>query len=97
MIWYDLRMETSEVSLHLFKVFDAVKSHAGWLTAKQIADHSGVAGRTARAHASRLVSLGIFDVAEVFPAHRYRLSALAEKRNKAMFLRLEGARAVFGA
>jgi DNA-binding IclR family transcriptional regulator len=89
-------MEMNEISLHLLKVFEAARSHAGWLTAKEIADRSGVAARTARAHASRLVSLGIFDIAEVFPAHRYRFSALAEKRNKAMFQRLENARVVFG-
>jgi predicted ArsR family transcriptional regulator len=89
-------METSEVTLPLFKVFDAAKAHAGWLTAKDIADRAEVAGRTARAHASKLVALGIFDVAEVSPGHRYRFSGLARKRNRAMLQRLEAARAVFG-
>ena len=89
-------METNEISLHLVRVFELAKAHPGWLTAKEIADRAGVAGRTARAHAAKLVQLGIFDVAEVFPGHRYRLSELAVKRNKPMLQRLEAARMVFG-
>jgi DNA-binding IclR family transcriptional regulator len=88
-------METSEISLHLLKVFDAVKTHGGWLTNKEVAKLSGVAPRTARAHTARLVAVGLFDLAEVFPAHRYRLSALADKRNKAMMQRIDAAREVF--
>jgi hypothetical protein len=94
-VWRDWAMETNEVSLHLVKVFDAAKSHGGWLTSKRLAELSGVAPRTSRAHARRLVDLGMFDLAEVFPGHRYRLSALAEKRNKAMFQRLDNARDAF--
>jgi DNA-binding IclR family transcriptional regulator len=88
-------METSEISLHLLKVFDAVKHHGGWITNAEIAKAAGVAPRTARAHSAKLVSSGLFDLAEVFPAHRYRLSDLAEKRNKAMLNRIDAARAVF--
>ena len=91
-----MNMETNEVSIHLLKVFEAAKAHGGWLTAKEIAQRSGVAPRTGRAHANRLVALGIFDVAEVFPGYRYRLSALAENRNRAMLQRLAKARAAFG-
>jgi predicted ArsR family transcriptional regulator len=89
-------METNEISLHLVKVYEAVKSSGGWMTAREIADRSGVAGRTARAHAARLVALGVFDQAEVFPGHRYRVSSLADKRNKAFVQRLTEAKSVFG-
>ena len=88
-------METSEISFHFLNVFDAAKNHEGWLTSKELARIAGVADRTARAHAARLVSLGLFDLAEVFPGHRYRFSALADKRNKAMITRLDVARNVF--
>ena len=96
--WHDVArcgMETNEISLHLVRVFESARTHSGWLTAKEIADRAGVAGRTARAHSAKLVALGIFDVAEVFPGHRYRLSELAEKRNKAFVQRLEAARLIF--
>ena len=89
-------METNEVSWHLLKVYDAVRNHGGRLTAKEIAKLSGVAYRTARSHAAKLVSLGLFDLAEGFPAHRYQLSKVADKRDKAMILRLDAAREAFG-
>lgn len=67
------------------------------MTANDIAAAtSGIAARTVRAHLVRLVNLGLVDQAEVFPAHRYRLSDKAEKRNKAYLLRLLGAFDVFG-
>lgn len=53
--------------------------------------------RTARQHTRRLVDLGVLDMAEVFPAHRFRLSAKADKRKRAYLARLERACEVFGA
>lgn len=91
-----MAMEKNEISLHQLRIFEFVKEHSGWLTARDIAKGSGVAERTARHHATQLVQLGIFDSAEVFPAHRYRLSDKADKRNKSYILRLERARDVFG-
>jgi len=90
-------METNEVSLHQIKVYLAVKASGNdWITAKDIAERASVAPRTARAHALKLVNLGIFDKAEVFPAHRYRLAEMADKRNKGYALRIEQAMQVFG-
>ncbi len=89
--------ETAEVSNHLAKVFLVLKaSPKEWLTAGGIAEKADVAGRTARSHCLRLVNLGIVDQAEVFPAHRYRLSPMASKRNKTMVARIEDAAKVFG-
>ena len=88
-------MEPTKFSVHLWRVFDAARSSGQWLTSRDIAIRSGVAGRTARAHASRLAGLGLFEVAEVFPAYRYRISKLADKRSKAMLQRLEAAGQVF--
>lgn len=88
-------METNEVSHHQIRVFRALKG-GQWFTASEIASATGVAGRTSRAHLRNLTSLGLLDVAEVFPAHRYRLSEKAEKRNAAYMRRLEEAAAVFG-
>ena len=88
-------METNEVSLHQVKVFQCLEA-GEWLTSKEVAERAGVAGRTARAHLLKLVHLGIVDQAEVFPAHRYRLSEMADKRNKAYVQRLHAAMEVFG-
>lgn len=90
-------METNEVSLHQILVYLAVKNAgSAWITAREIAERSGVAPRTARAHSLKLVKLGIFDQAEVFPAHRYRLATTADQRKKGYLLRIEQAMSVFG-
>ena len=89
-------MEKGEVSLHQLKVYLFARDKGSWVTAREIAEGAGVADRTARHHALTLVKLGVFDQAEVFPAHRYRYSEKANKRNKAYMLRLEGAREAFG-
>jgi predicted ArsR family transcriptional regulator len=68
----------------------------GWLTGAEIAKKSGVVPRTVRAHLLKLVNLGLLDVAEVFPAHRYRISEKAEKRNASYIKRLDAAAEVFG-
>jgi len=95
-LWYDSAMESNEISAHLFHVYAFVKRSPGWVTAAQITLGAGVAPRTARAHALRLVLAGVFDQAEVFPGHRYRMAATAAKRNKGYVQRLEQAREVFG-
>lgn len=89
-------MEKNEVSIHEVKVFSAFSSCNGaWKTAAEVAQDAGVATRTARAHCLKLVRLGILDQAEVFPAHRYRLSAKAAKRNVAYHQRIQTAIEVF--
>lgn len=89
-------METSEISIHLCKVFLAIKATNGWAASKDVACSSGVAERTTRAHLLRLVKMGLLDQAEVFPAHRYRFAAKADKRNRAMLQRINGACDIFG-
>lgn len=88
-------MEHNEISLHQLKVFQCVKNAKGWITNNEIAAATNVSPRTARQHTLRLVSLGIFDQAEVFPAHRYRFSEKAKQRNTAYLLRLQKAQEVF--
>lgn len=87
--------ETSEISIHMFRVFSFVANAKRWVTANEIGTNSNVARRTARAHALRLVRSGIFDQAEVFPGHRYRISENASKRNKGFMQRLEQAKEFF--
>jgi hypothetical protein len=91
----EVAMETNEVSLHRLKVYLFVKQAREWLTNEDIAKGAGVAPRTARQHTRGLVGLGILDQAEVFPAHRFKISAKADTRNKAYMLRLERASEVF--
>ena len=91
------RSERNEVSLHEIKVFIALRKQPDeWLTNKEISESSGVAPRTTRVHTLRLVKLGMLEQAEVFPAHRYRWSSKASKRNAAYAQRLEVAAEVFG-
>jgi hypothetical protein len=94
--WYAVAMETNEISEHLFRVYAFVRDQRRWVTAHEITDGANVASRTARAHALRLVKAGIFDQAEVFPGHRYRLAVKADKRNRGFVQRLEQASEVFG-
>lgn len=89
-------VERTEVSVHEVRIYAAAKAAAAWLTSKQLASMADVAGRTARAHALKLVRLGLFDQAEIFPGHRYRLSVLAKKRNVAYVRRLELAADILG-
>ncbi len=88
-------MEKNEVSIQEAKFFVAIQQNAEWSTSRELAEKAGIADRTARAHALKLVRLGLLDVAEVFPAHRYRLSEKANKRNAAYLLRLKHACEVF--
>jgi DNA-binding IclR family transcriptional regulator len=89
-------MERNEISLHEVRVYLALKAAGGWLTNAEVAAAAGVAGRTARLHTLRLARLGVIDQAEVFPAHRFRLSGKAAKRNPAYLQRLDAAVTVFG-
>jgi DNA-binding IclR family transcriptional regulator len=93
----DNSSERSEVSLHEIKVLHALMSNPDkWLTHKEISQTSRVNERTTRAHTLRLVKLGMLEKAEVFPAHKYRWSAKASKRNAAYAQRIEQAIQVFG-
>lgn len=88
-------MEKNEVSIHEVRIFAAM-SDGKWRTVKEIAELSQTARRTAQHHATRYRDLGLVDVAEVYPAHRYRLSEMASKRNASYLKRVETARSVFG-
>jgi FixJ family two-component response regulator len=90
-----MTQETNEVSEHEAKIFSFVKSQGHWVTSKHIAHATQVTERTVQNHVKRLVQLGIFDLAEVFPAHRFRVSEKASKRNIAYLQRLEFACEVF--
>ena len=90
-------MEKNEVSIHEAKLFLALrKAGQKWITSKEVAKASGIRERTARAHLLKLATLGIIECAEVFPGHRYRIAAKADKRNGGYLRRLESACEVFG-
>lgn len=89
-------MEKNEVSIHEAKLFIALqKTGQTWITSKDAAKASGVAERTARSHLLKLSQMGIAECAEVFPGHRYRLAAKADKRNGGYMRRLQMACEVF--
>lgn len=92
-------MERNEISMQeatLFAKLTEIGSSV-WHTNKELASLIGAkSDRTVRAHTAKLVTLGLLDQAEVFPAHRYRLSEMASKRNAAYVMRLKRACEIFG-
>ena len=99
-VWHgkDYAVERNEISEHEMKIFSILRSSPErWMTSKEIGQLcSSVALRTVRLHMQRFVKLGIVDLAEVFPAHRYKFSDKSAQRNKAYALRLEKAAEAFG-
>lgn len=98
-MWHSLAMksERSEISIHEVKVYQLLfGASEEWFTNADISKKLAMKPRTVRLHTLRLVKLGVLDQAEVFPAHRYRWSKNAKKRNLAYFQRLEEAATVFG-
>ncbi len=99
-VWHALAlcgMERSEISLHEVKVYQALKNHPDkWMTNHDIAELVGISERTVRLHSRRFVTLGLLDLAEVFPAHRFRWSSKDSRRNKSYVLRIEHAVEAFG-
>lgn len=91
MAWYCAHMETNGISEHLYRIYVFVRDAKTWVTNKDIETGAKVSGRTARAHSLRLVKAGVFDQAEIFPGHRYRVTAKADKRSRGYVQRLEQA------
>lgn len=90
-------METNEISIQEAKTFRALKACTSWITSKQLTEAIGEAApRSVRLYLSKFVKLGLADLAEVWPGHRYRYSEKAGKRNAAYLQRLEKALEVFG-
>ena len=98
MVWQLLAtriMESNEISHHQVRLYDYLRANPQWHTGKSISEGAGLNNRTVRAHVLKFVKLGLVDQLELYPGHRYRWSEIAEKRNKAMFQRLEQASQVF--
>lgn len=94
---HGMTQERSEISEHEVKIYMLLKAQPEkWFTHKEIATGTGVAERTVRMHTVRFVKLGLLDLAELFPAHRYRFSEKGHRRNKSYTLRLESAAEIFG-
>jgi hypothetical protein len=91
-------MEKNEISLQEVKVYMAlVEARGKWLTNAEICKQAdGVSQRTVRAVTLKFTKLNLLDLAEVFPAHRYRWPDKAAKRNASYVLRLQQAAEVFG-
>lgn len=86
-------VEQNEISFHEIEVARVMREQPGvWMGNKDIAAKvRNVSYRTVRAKTAKFVELGLCDVAEVFPSHRYRWSELAKQRNAAYLLRLDRA------
>jgi predicted transcriptional regulator len=88
-------MEKAEISLHQWKIYDCVVRSQAWMTNKEIAQQTGVSLRATSFHTNNLVQLGIFDQAEVYPGHRFKMSTRADKRNTGYLKRLQQAGEIF--
>jgi hypothetical protein len=89
-------MEKNEISVHEVLVWSVFLSHPDkWMSntevLKMLPESATVQPRTARHHTRKLVQLGLLDQMELFPAHRYRLSSVGDKRNLGYSLRLKQA------
>jgi hypothetical protein len=90
-------MERSEISRHEVTLYRALlASPERWFTNQELSEQTKLPGRTVRLHTHRFVELGMLDLAEVFPAHKYRWSSKSGKRNAAYLQRLQQADGVFG-
>jgi hypothetical protein len=90
-------MERNEISHHECRFFVVLKKNKDkWMSHKELATEAKISERTARAYTLKFVKLGLLDVAEVFPAHRYRYAEKASKRNTGYVDRLERVCEVFG-
>lgn len=90
-------MERAEISRHEVAVYNCFRDRpAQWMTNDEAHEITvGVAKRTIRLHTKRLLDLGILDRMELFPAHKFKLSDKASKRNAAYLARLQAAAVVF--
>lgn len=91
-----MKHEKSEISDKEIKFFMSLRSSPGWKTSKEVANAAKCSPRTGRMYALKFVRLGIADLAEVFPEHRYRIAERASRRNASYIQRLEQAIEVFG-
>lgn len=88
--------EKSEISLHLVKVFKAIKDADGkWVTNKEVSAMIKMPLRTVASHTLHLSDAGMINQAEVFPAHKFQFSGKADKRNKAFYERVIRAMEIF--
>ncbi|MDH5291901.1 MAG: hypothetical protein OEY41_18040 [Acidimicrobiia bacterium] len=92
-------MERNEISAHEVEVYRVLATNGHrWLSNREIHElANGVAPRTVRHLTKKLVGLGIVDQAEVFPGHRFRISAHARQRNRGYLDRLHGVASILGA
>lgn len=80
--------EHAEVSWHLASVWALLRDSGECLTNREIAQRTGIAPRTARAHTRYLLQLGMLDLHETFPRHLYILAEQAQNRNSGVYHRL---------
>lgn len=80
--------EHAEVSWHLLAVFCLLRDHDEWLSNHEIAQRTGIAPRTARAHTYYLFHLGMIERQEAFPRHLHHFAQAAPQRNGGVFQRL---------
>ena len=85
----------NEISMHETAFYLAARD-GEWHTANELAKRAQIAPRTARAFALKFVRLGLFTVANVWPAHKYCWSETAGKRNQNYLHQLDRSCEAFG-
>lgn len=82
-----------KISQHEVNCYLALKSNCNrWLTNNELAEIANVSQRTARKYSRIFADIGVADVMELFPAHKFRISY---EGNSLMIRELELAALVF--
>jgi predicted DNA-binding transcriptional regulator len=89
-----LQMALSQITQHALAVYESVNlNNSDWLTAREIAESTGIAARTVRHHCHQLAELGVFTCLTTFGGFRYRI---AEQPPAELVEQLEMAKSVLG-
>ena len=89
-------MDRHGISIQEVRFYQAlVASGKSWRTSRELAIKANIAHRTARLFTKRFADLGLVEIADVFPGHRYRLATKAEKTSAAYLTRIQHAESVF--
>ncbi len=67
-----MKGDRDQVSKQEVMIFRTLRGAVAWTTSAALARAATVAGSTARLHLRRYVALGLVDVVQLHPGHRYR-------------------------
>lgn len=88
------KWKSDQPSLHEVRVYEALRSNGGWMTARAVAAAGDVVDRTSRAHCAALAEDGVVEVAKVFGGYRYRIRSEPDDHGRERVRQLEEAKRI---